>query len=70
MDEAPLLFDFTPGTTLDFRGVSEGGVRVTSKYKGRATLVLGCFADGSKLTLMLIFNTLSATKNGPYNPTK
>lgn len=55
MDEVPLLFDLTPDTTLDFRGNPEINVRVTSKYKVRATLVLACFADGSRLAPMLIF---------------
>ena len=36
MDEVPLLFDFTPDNTLEYKGSSEVGVRVMNKYKVRA----------------------------------
>ena len=55
MDEVPLLFDFTPDSTLEYRGSSEVGIRVTNKYKVRATLVLCCLANGFRFPPMLIF---------------
>lgn len=55
MDEVPLLFDLTPDHTLDLKGAPEVGIRATSKYKVRATLVLCCSADGSKFPPLLIF---------------
>lgn len=64
MDEGPLWIDMTPEHTLDFKGVKEVALKCTNKYKVRATLVLDVFADGTKLTPMLIFNTLSALRNG------
>lgn len=55
MDEVPLLFDLTPDTTLEIKGSKEVAIRVTSKYKMRATLVLCCFADGTKMPPFIIF---------------
>lgn len=55
MDEVPLWLDMTPDHTLDFQGVKEVSLKCTNKYKVRATLVLGVFANGDKLTPMLIF---------------
>ena len=33
MDEVPLVFDMTPNHTLEQRGASEVGIRVSTKYK-------------------------------------
>ena len=59
MDEVPLWIDMTPDHTLDFQGVKEVSLKCTNKYKMRATLVLGVFASGEKLTPMLIFKEAS-----------
>ncbi len=55
LDEIPLWFDFTSDKTLELKGIKEIPVRVTAKYKVRATLVLCCLANGDKLPPMLIF---------------
>jgi hypothetical protein len=55
LDEVPLFLDLTPDHTLENKGAKEVSIRVTAKYKVRATLVLCCLADGSKLPPMLIF---------------
>lgn len=55
MDEVPLVFDLTPDHTLEHKGAAEVGIRVSSKYKVRATLVLCCMADGFRFPPFLIF---------------
>jgi len=55
MDEVPLVFDMTPNHTLEQRGANEVGIRVSTKYKVRATLVLCSMGDGYKFPPFLIF---------------
>ncbi|RZJ99490.1 MAG: hypothetical protein EOO43_26260 [Flavobacterium sp.] len=59
VDETPIWLDMTPDHTLDFKGSKEVSLKCTTKFKVRATLVLGVFANGAKLTPMLIFKEAS-----------
>ena len=74
LDEVPLFLDLTPDHTLEQKGAKEVTIRVTAKYKVRATLVLCCLADGTRLPPMLIFKESSGNLpqklQDAYDPTR
>jgi hypothetical protein len=61
MDEIPVYFDMTRGTTYHFRGEKNIRVVKTLGHKRRCTIVLAVTADGVKLRPMIIFKSNSTS---------
>ncbi|KAG1677113.1 Pogo transposable element with KRAB domain [Nymphon striatum] len=55
MDETPMCFDMSPNTTVNAEGAKTVLVKTTGHEKTNFTVVLACFADGTKLDPMVIF---------------
>jgi hypothetical protein len=55
MDETPIYFDTTPGTTVAVTGSKQVNCRRTHSQTLRISVLLTVCADGTKLPPMLIF---------------
>jgi len=55
MDEVPLTFDVPSNKTVDFKGAKAIMIKTSGNEKTRYTVVLACFAGGTKLPPLLIF---------------
>ena len=54
MDQTPILFSMTPGTTLEKVGVRSVNMRNSTSYTERVTLAVTITASGKSLTPMMI----------------
>lgn len=63
MDEVPLTFDVPSNKTVDSKGTKSVTVKTSGHEKTNYTVVLSCYADGTKLPPLLIFK-------GRYCPKK
>ncbi|CAG8826875.1 19451_t:CDS:2, partial [Cetraspora pellucida] len=55
MDETSVWFDIVGNLTANPRGIKTVHVQSTGNDKNRFTMVLTCLADGTKLSLVIIF---------------
>ena len=53
MDAVPLMFDVTSNKTVDVKGAKTIMIKTYGNEKTRYTVVLACYADGTKLPPLL-----------------
>ena len=63
MDETPMLFDVVGNTTINKKGEKTILVKTTGHETQHFTVVLVCFADGTKLPLMIIVKRKTMPKD-------
>jgi len=68
MDETPVFFDMAGDLTVNPTGSKTVHIRTTGNEKNRFTVVLTCFANGSKFPPIIIFKGKSWPKNSPPPP--
>lgn len=62
MDEVPLTFDIPVNRTVEKTGTRTVSIRTTGNEKSSFTVVLGCQANGQKLSPMVIFKRKTLPK--------
>jgi len=68
MDETPVCFDMAGDLTVNPTGTKTVHIRTTGNEKNRFTVVLTCFADGTKLPPIIIFKGKAWPRNAPPRP--
>lgn len=63
MDEVPLTSDVVSSRAVDIKGSKTVTVKTSGHEKTHYTVVLSCCADGTKLSLMLIFKRKTLPKD-------
>ena len=68
MDETPVWFDMAGSLTVNPKGEKTVHIRTTGNDKNRFTVVLTCFADGTKLPPVVIFKRKNWPRIRPPPP--
>ena len=63
MDEVPLTFDVSLNKTVDVKGAKTIMIKTSGNEKTRYTVVLACWADGTKFPPLLISNRKTLPKD-------